>query len=67
MQVLATAASVVILRKIQDHCTQELSLLLESALLISWQVAPENIIYQKPTATPEVFIVHINTFGYIKN
>lgn len=67
MQLLSSAASVGILRKIQVHDSQELTLLLESATLISWQVAMKDIIYQKPTAIPEAFITHINIFRCIKN
>lgn len=54
MQLLPLLVPVAIMRIIQDHSGQELTLLLESAALISWQVAMKNIIYQKPTATPEV-------------
>lgn len=67
MQLLSPPVSVATPRKIQDHGSQELTLLLESASLFSWQVAMENIIYQKPTAVPEAFIAHINIPGCIKN
>lgn len=67
MQLLSPPVSVAMPRKVQDHGSQGLTLLLESASLFSWQVAMENIIYQKPTAIPEAFIAHINIPGCIKN
>lgn len=67
MQLLSPLVSVATLRKVQDHGSQEFTLLLESATLINWKVAMKNTIYQKSTAVPEAFMSHINILRCIKN